>query len=100
MKWFVTKGTPLGDPAFDAAWFVQTNQPDYVRAAFGPEIRAKLMAARADGAKGGYKLEFGTMRYAEQGGFSSEVQCRRLERQIPLLQDLADLADVFATQRR
>jgi hypothetical protein len=99
MKLFGVKPVPLGDAAFDTAWFLQTSQPDYLRAAFGPEIRGKLMSARDIGAPGNYKLEFGAMRYAEQGSFSNDATCRRLERQIPLLQDLADLADVFATQQ-
>jgi len=99
MRLFGAKPVPVGDAAFDAAWFVQTNQPEYLRAALGPEIRAKFMAARADGARGGYKLEFGAVRYAEQGNFGNDALCRRLERQILLLQDLADLADVFATQK-
>ena len=99
MALFGAKEISVGDAAFDAAWFVQTNEPDFLRAALGPEIRAKLMPARADGATGSFKLEAGAVRYAEQGSFSDARQSDRLEQKVPLLQDLADLAEVFAEQK-
>lgn len=96
MEFFGSKEITVGDPAFDAAWFVRTNEPEFLSAALVPEIRGKFMAALAGGAKGSYVLKDGAVRYAERGGFYSEPITRRLAQQVPLLRDLADLAEVFA----
>ncbi len=99
MEFFGTKEITVGDPAFDAAWFVRTNEPDFLRAALVPAIRAKFMAALAGGAKGHYTLKEGVVRYAERGGFYAEPLTARLEQQVPLLLDLADLAEVAAASK-
>ena len=65
-----------------------------------PEVRAKLMAAQAaqtaGGAGGTFKLENGLVRYAEIGSFSDAPACTRLEQMLPVLHDLADIAEVAA----
>lgn len=99
MEFFGTKEITVGDPAFDAAWFVRTNEPDFLRAALVPAIRAKFMGALASGAKGHYTLKEGAVRYAERGGFYAEPLVARLEQQVPLLLDLADLAEVAAANK-
>ena len=43
-----------------------------------------------------YKLENGLVQYVEQGHLSSAEVLARLERQLPLLHELADVAEVFA----
>lgn len=94
---FGAKEITVGDAAFDARWFIQTNQPDFFRAALIPELRTKLDAALAGAIKGGeIKLEAGAVRYAEQGTFSAE-RCARYEALLPLLCDLADVAEVSAS---
>ena len=96
MEFFGSKEITVGDPVFDAAWFVRTNEPDFLSAALVREIRGKFMAALAGGAKGSFALKDGAVCYAERGGFYSAPLTRRLEQQVPLLRDLADLAEVFA----
>jgi len=95
-SFFGAKSIRVGDAAFDARWFVQTNQPDFLRAALIPELRQALDAAFARGLKGGtFKLEAGVVRYAEQGSFNEE-RCRRYEALLPLMCDLAGVAGVAA----
>lgn len=94
---FGAKEITVGDAAFDARWFIQTNQPDFFRAALMPELRVKLDAALAGLIKGGeIKLETGAVRYAEQGTFTAE-RCARYEALLPVLCDLADVAEVSAS---
>jgi hypothetical protein len=96
MEMFGVKEIKVGDPAFDAAWFVRTNQPDFLAAALVPSIRARLMAEPAGRWGARYKLENGLVQYVEQGHLSSAEVLARLERQLPLLHELADVAEVFA----
>jgi hypothetical protein len=87
----------VGDAAFDAAWFIETNEPDFLRAALVPEVRAKLMAAHADaGSDGNFQLETAAVRYAEHGTFADPNDCLRFEQLLPLLHELADIAEVSA----
>ncbi len=93
---FGAKEITVGERAFDDAWFVRTSEPDYFGAALVAPIRAKLMAAREAGATENFKLEDGWVSYAEQGSFSSERHVARLESLVPVLYDLADVAEVCA----
>jgi hypothetical protein len=91
------KEITVGDAAFDAAWFIQTNEPEFLRAALVPEVRAKLMAARADaGTDGNFKLQQAAVVYAEHGMFDDPNDCARFEQLLPVLHDLADIAEVSA----
>ncbi|MBI2516275.1 MAG: hypothetical protein HYV95_05105 [Opitutae bacterium] len=99
MEWFGAKEIQVGDAGFDAAWFVQTNQPEFLAAALVPEIREKLMADAADAREGGYKLADGEVRFALRDNFTSEKAIARLEARLPVLHDLADVAEVFAADQ-
>jgi hypothetical protein len=99
MELFGAKEITVDDATFDAAWFVQTNQPDYFRAALVGEIRDQLMAARRAGANGSFQLEGAVVKYAEQGTFGDDRRRQRYELIAPLLCDLADVAEVFAQER-
>jgi len=99
MELFGAKEIRVDDAAFDAAWFVQTNQPDYFRAALVGEIRDRFMAARSAGATGSFQLEYGVVKYAERGTFGNDRRRQRYELIAPLLCDLADVAEVFAQVR-
>jgi len=96
MELFGAKEIKGGDPAFEAAWFVRTNQPDFFAAALVPQIRARLMAEPAVHRGARYQLDKDGVQYVEQGHLSSAEVVARLERQLPLLQELADVAEVFA----
>lgn len=94
MELFGAKEILVGDRAFDDAWFVRTNRPEFLAAALGPGIGARFMALAPDRTGSCYRLEAGHVRYAEQGNFSA-ASLARLETQLPLLHELADIAEVF-----
>jgi hypothetical protein len=97
MELFGVKEIQVGEKRFDDAWFVQTNQPEFLAAALVPEMREKLMQTIGPRTRpGSYKLEAGLVRYAEEGQFSDAELVTRLETRLPLLHDLADVAEVFA----
>ncbi len=95
-EFFGAKEIRVGDPAFDAAWFIRTNAAEAFAAALLPEIRMQLTAARAAGATQPFKLEDGWVSYAELGQYSDAKRLARLESVLPLLMDLADAAEVCA----
>lgn len=95
MELFGVHEIQVGDPAFDAAWFVRTNQPEFFAAALVPAIRTRLMAELSDRRCAGFKLEQGIVQCAEQGWLSAG-SAARLAAKLPLLQDLADVAEVSA----
>jgi hypothetical protein len=86
----------VGDGEFDAAWFVQTNQPEFLRAALIPELRAKLMAARRAGAVGKFELRGSEIKYAEVGTFAEAKRSERLAALADAVCDLAAVAEVAA----
>lgn len=96
---FGAREITVGDPEFDRTWFIETNQPEFFRAALIPELRARITTAfdhsgRAHRAM--IKLEAGTVAYAEAGDFSDERRCERIAQMAPVLIDFADVAEVFA----
>lgn len=96
---FGAREATVGDDTFDKTWFLRTNEPEFLGAALVPEIREKLMEAQtAGGPAGNFRLEKGTVRYAEIGDFSSDSVCARLEQMLPVLNDLADIAEVAAAR--
>lgn len=95
-EFFGAKEITVGDAPFDAAWFVRSNAPELLAAALVPEIRAKLMAMHAAGVRQPVKLEQGWVTYAETGLFTDVKKIARLEAMLPVLHDLADVAEVCA----
>lgn len=94
-EFFGAKEITVGNPEFDAAWFVQTNEPDYFRAALLPELLEKFRPF-----KGTFKMEKGVVNYVEEGQFNSEDRCLRFEPATEVVCDLADIAEVFAQQQQ
>jgi hypothetical protein len=97
-KLFGAHEAVVDDAAFAKAWFVQTNQPDFMSAALIPELRAKLMAARQAGANGKFELKGAEVKYAEVGDFSNAKRSERLAALADVMGDLADVAEVAAEQ--
>lgn len=97
---FGAREITLGDPAFDAMWFVETNQPEFLQAALLPELRQRLTAAVNEAGRPGrsisFKLETDAVVYAEAGDFSDDRVCARIARAADVLCDFADVAEVFA----
>lgn len=96
-SWFGAKEVEVGDPAFDAAWFIRTNRPDYIKAALLPEFRQRIGELAAHGGRG-MKLEIkvGEAIYSEQGSFGHAASRARAAAALPVLADLAALAEVEA----
>jgi len=95
-EFFGAKEVRVGDARFDAEWFITTNRPVEFAAALLPEIRQKLSAVRALGARGVFARKDGWVSYVEPGAFSNAGAVARLEAALPALVDLADVADVCA----
>lgn len=93
---FGVKEIEVGDAAFDARWFIRTNRPDYIKAALLPEFRQRIDELAARGGRG-MKLEIkeGRAIYSEQGFFNAPVRAR-VAAALPVLADLAALAEVEA----
>jgi len=91
LELFGSKEITVGSAEFDGAWYVQTNTPDYFRAALLPELQEKFRPFR-----GAFKLEKGVVSYVEQGQFHDQERCLRFERAVGLVCDLADIAEVHA----
>jgi hypothetical protein len=94
LELFGAKEITVGNAAFDGAWFVQTNEPDYFRAALLPELQEKFRPLQ-----GACKLEKGVVTYVEQGAFAGEERCQRFARAAEIVCDLADIAEVYAGYR-
>lgn len=93
---FGAKDIQVGDAAFDQRWFVQTNQPEFFRAALLPELRVKLDALAIQGFKGDLLLKEGVVQYREHGGFYDDAQCARMATVVEVACDFADIAEVWA----
>jgi hypothetical protein len=85
----------VGDPAFDQAFIVRSNDPAYAAAALLPEIRARLLAERPRGARGHLAIKDGEVRYAEAGAFDDEARVTRLAGMLEVVCDLAEVAEVY-----
>jgi hypothetical protein len=101
MEMFGTREIEVGDPDFDRVWFIQTNQPDFLRAALLPEIRSRISSFAQKNVRGPQiEVESGAVRYAEMGSFSNGALTERIVRAAEVVCDLADIAEVFATEDR
>jgi hypothetical protein len=85
----------VGDPAFDQAFIVKSNDPAYATAALLPEIRVRLLDERQRGAHGRVTVKDREARYAEVGGFDDEARVARLGRLLETVCDLAEVAEVY-----
>lgn len=94
---FGAREIKVGNQSFDAAFFLETNRPDFFRAALLPEIQERITAAwRQAGRQANIELRDGRVRYAEVGHFSKADVVAKFEAVLPLLGDLADVAEVEA----
>lgn len=94
---FGAKEIEVGDRLFDERWFIETNKPEFFRAALLPELRSRLMSLdQVGGVPGAIRTENGVVKYAEAGTFQDRARCERLAHLTDLLCDLADIAEVWA----
>jgi hypothetical protein len=88
--------TKLHDAAFDAAWFVRTNDPQFLASALTDELRAELIAERSSGWISRFRIEVGRVQYSIHGTLADADVVAGLERQLPLLHRLADVVEAHA----
>lgn len=86
----------IGDAEFDQAWVTWTNQPEFMRAALLPELRAKLVVAQRAGATGTFEINGGLVKYKEIGYFSETEKCERFVKLVDMVGDLAEVIAVAA----
>ncbi len=87
-----------GEKAFDDAWHIASNQPEFFGAALLPEFCAKLAAARLVGRRGAFELKAGMVQYAETGSFLDPKRTARFDALADIVCDLADIAEVAAAR--
>jgi hypothetical protein len=86
---------PVGDPEFDRAFIVKSNDPAYAAAALLPEIRRRLLDERPRGVYGRLVIKDGEVAYAENGGFDQAAKVDRFARMLEAACDLAEVAEVY-----
>lgn len=84
----------IGDEVFDRRFYVKSNDPDYVRAALLPEVRAKLLEAWKPDMGGSIAVQGDEVRYTTQGSFAQTGTCNRLAGVTEIVCDLAEIVDV------
>ncbi|HEX9782401.1 MAG TPA: hypothetical protein VGA56_06660 [Opitutaceae bacterium] len=84
-----------GDAAFDKAYYVKSNQPDFIRVALIPEVRQRIASAWESGARGTLSADAGEVKYAEVGNFSNEKVCTRFGELIEVVCDLGEVVEAF-----
>ena len=91
----------LGDPAFDEKFVVQTNAPDYLRAALLPELREPLLR-HWDFRMGrnNLKIEGGEVVYAENNQFTDDAMLQRMKALLEVLLALAILPEIYPPSSR
>jgi hypothetical protein len=85
----------IGDPTFDRAFIVRSNDAASAAAALLPEIRARLIAAFPRVFGGELTVKAGAVRYAEGGGLGDAACVARLEAMLEMVCDLAEVAEAL-----
>jgi cbb3-type cytochrome oxidase subunit 3 len=92
---FGAKEIEVGDPEFDRRWFIETNAPDYFRAALLPELRGRLLAIMKAGGTGTYEMTGEGVRYCEKGSFRDRKRAERFVEIVEAVCDLVDVSEVY-----
>jgi hypothetical protein len=87
----------LGDPTFDRAFIVRSNDAAAAAAALLPEIRTRLLATFPRLTGGELSVKGGEVRYAEVGGLGDAASVARLADMLEIACDLAEVAEVYQT---
>jgi hypothetical protein len=85
----------IGDPTFDRAFIVRSNDAATAAAALLPEIRTRLLAAFPRVICGELTMNGGEVRFAETGSFGEAACVARLADMLEIACDLAEVAEVF-----
>jgi hypothetical protein len=85
----------IGDPTFDRAFIVRSNDAAAAAAALLPEIRTRLLAAFPRVICGQLTLKDGEVRFAETGSFGEAACVARLADMLEIACDLAEVAEAL-----
>lgn len=85
----------VGDPAFDRAFLVRSNDAAGAAAALLPEIRTGLLGAFPRGVGARLTVKGGEVRYAESGALGDAACVARLESMLAVVCDLAEVAEAL-----
>jgi hypothetical protein len=85
----------IGEPTFDQAFMIKSNDPGYAAAALLPEIRSRLLAARERCTFGHLAIKAGEVRYSEMGAFDDEARVNRMANMLEAACDLAEVTEVY-----
>lgn len=99
-SFFGAQEIAVEDRAFNDRWFIETNDPGFLKAALFGKVCAAIDATQPGGGKpkGRFELEDGAVRYEEMGGFSDADRRERLRLAMAAAQELLDVASVHADQ--
>jgi hypothetical protein len=87
----------IGDPTFDRAFIIRSNDAAAAAAVLLPEIRTRLLAAFPRVVCGELTVKGGEVRYAEVGGLGDAASVARLADMLEIACDLAEVAEVYQT---
>jgi hypothetical protein len=85
----------IGDPIFDQAFIVRSNDAAAAAAALLPEIRTRLLTAFPRLFGGALTVKGGEVRYAEGGGLGDAACVARLADLLEVVCDLAEVAEAL-----
>ena len=85
----------VGDPTFDRAFIVRSNDAAGAAAALLPEIRTRLLATFPRLTAGELSVKGGQVRYAEPSGMGDAACVGRLADMLEVVCDLAEVAEVY-----
>lgn len=96
VKVFGMQEARVGDEMFDRAFFMRTNQAEYLRMALIPEVRSRMLGhQKIAGSRGSFTANDLGVKYAEVGSFSNERLISRFPQAVEVVCDLADIVETY-----
>ncbi len=88
------------DRTFNDRWFIETNDPEFLKVALFGKVCTAIEASQPGGnkPKGRFDLKAGEVRYEEQGSLSTADRRERIRLAITAAQELLDVASVHADE--
>lgn len=99
-SFFGAKEIEVEDRGFNDRWFIETNDPDFLKVALFGKVCGAIDGSQPGNRKpkGRFELEDGNVRYEEQGSLSDADRRQRIRLPITAAQELLDVAAVHADQ--
>lgn len=99
-SFFGAKEIQVEDRMFNDRWFIETNDPDFLKVALFGKVCTAIDASQPGfkKPKGRFELKNGELRYEEPGSLSEADRRERIRLAIAAAQELLDVASVHADQ--